>query len=64
MKYRDDLTEKQLVELMKEFTTTDEAYKVADRMWADFDKHFPADAEAVDEMEELRKAALNHKGEP
>lgn len=64
MKYRENMTPAEYAEMLKEILKQDEAYALADKMQAEFNKQFPPDADAVDEMEELRKAALNHKGEP
>lgn len=66
IKYKADMSKEEYAEMLKEILELDEAYASAERFDADFAKQFPAkdDEEPADEMAELRKAALNHRGLP
>ncbi len=65
-KYSPNMSEAEYANMLKEILELDEAYGVADKMQREFDKQFPIKPgeEPEDEMDELRKAALNHRGEP
>lgn len=65
-KYKENMSKEEYADMLKEILALDDAYVAAERLDADFAKLFPAnpDDEPTDEMGELRKAALNHRGEP
>lgn len=58
MKYRENSSTRELHQLLRELAIIDSAYR---RM--EMDQRLET-LEAVDEVDDLRRAALNHRGQP
>ena len=59
MRQRNAESTRELFMLVRELAILDTAYKQADAM----DRHLET-LEAIDEVDDLRQAALNHRGQP
>jgi len=59
MKYRDNMTDAEKLAFMSEIDALSAAYADADKFYP-----LPPDDEWEDEMETLRRAALDHRGRP
>lgn len=63
MKYRDNMTEEELAQFKRELQALDDAYASAAEHDAQLQAQNPTPEEWEDEMDTLRKAALN-RGQP
>ena len=63
MKYRDNMTEKELAQFKKELQDLDDAYASAAEHDREMEALHPTPEDWEDEMELLRKAGLN-RGQP
>ena len=63
MKYRDNMTEKELAQFKKELQALDDAYASAAEHDREMEATHPTPKDSEDEMELLRKAGLN-RGQP
>lgn len=64
MKYRDNMSTKELHQLLRELAALDNALAEAHRQDEANRVLYAPDPDYCDEYAELRRAALNHRGEP